>query len=130
GWCAELGMPAMALLDRDGVYGAPRFHLAAEKAKVKAHIGSEVTVRLNSPQRYRGTEAISNFEFRISNGFGTACSSLAEIESQNSKFRPRREAPADFESRCAPRELGRLQPELAIHDGGFNREPRTANCES
>ena len=26
---AELGYPALALLDRDGVYGAPRFHKAA-----------------------------------------------------------------------------------------------------
>ena len=41
--CAQLDMPAMALLDTDGVYGAPRFHLAAEKAKIKAHIGAEVT---------------------------------------------------------------------------------------
>jgi error-prone DNA polymerase len=41
--CAEYGMPAMALLDRDGVYGAPRFHLAAKKVKIKAHIGAEVT---------------------------------------------------------------------------------------
>ena len=29
---AALGYPALALLDRDGVYGAPRFHLAAKKA--------------------------------------------------------------------------------------------------
>ena len=29
---ASLGYPALALLDRDGVYGAPRFHLAAKKA--------------------------------------------------------------------------------------------------
>jgi error-prone DNA polymerase len=41
--CAQLNLPAMALLDVDGVYGAPRFHLAAEKAKIKAHIGAEVT---------------------------------------------------------------------------------------
>src|SRR5438874_5979071 len=41
--CAELQMPGMALLDRDGVYGAPRFHMAAKKAKLKAHIGAEVT---------------------------------------------------------------------------------------
>ena len=41
--CANLGMPAMALLDRDGVYGSPRFHLAAKKAGIKAHIGTEVT---------------------------------------------------------------------------------------
>src|SRR6266853_6169457 len=45
--CQALQMPAMALLDRDGVYGAPRFHLAAEKNGLKAHIGAEITVRLD-----------------------------------------------------------------------------------
>ena len=40
---AHFGMPAMALLDTDGVYGAPRFHLAAKKIGLKAHIGAEVT---------------------------------------------------------------------------------------
>ena len=44
--CAELQMPAMALLDRNGVYGAPRFHMAAKKAKIKAHIGAEVTTEI------------------------------------------------------------------------------------
>ncbi|MGH9642846.1 MAG: DNA polymerase III subunit alpha [Terriglobales bacterium] len=41
---AEHGLPAMALLDRHGVYGAPRFHMAAEKRKIKAHIGAEVCI--------------------------------------------------------------------------------------
>jgi error-prone DNA polymerase len=41
--CVAAEMPAMALLDRDGVYGAARFHLAAKKAGVKAHIGAEVS---------------------------------------------------------------------------------------
>src|SRR6266567_4432603 len=40
--CAELNMPAMALLDRDGVYGAPRFYMAAKKAKIKANIGADI----------------------------------------------------------------------------------------
>jgi error-prone DNA polymerase len=40
--CAEAGMPAMAIVDRNGVYGAPRFHLAAKKLGVRAHIGSEI----------------------------------------------------------------------------------------
>jgi error-prone DNA polymerase len=44
GACAELEMPAMALLDRDGVYGAPRFHMAAKKSGLKAHIGAEIAV--------------------------------------------------------------------------------------
>jgi error-prone DNA polymerase len=43
---AALGYPALALLDRDGVYGAPRFHLAAKKAGLKAIIGAELTVSL------------------------------------------------------------------------------------
>src|SRR6266700_7377626 len=46
----ELGMPAMALLDRDGVYGAPRFHLAAKKNGIKAHIGAEITINVQSPK--------------------------------------------------------------------------------
>jgi len=47
--CGEYKMPAMALLDRDGVYGSPRFHLAAQKASIRAHIGAEVT----SPESWR-----------------------------------------------------------------------------
>ncbi len=43
--CKGLEMPAMALLDRDGVYGSPRFHLAAQKLGIKAHIGAEITVQ-------------------------------------------------------------------------------------
>ncbi len=40
--CAQHQMPAMALLDRNGVYGSPRFHLAARKLSLRAHIGAEV----------------------------------------------------------------------------------------
>ena len=42
---AELGYPALALLDRDGVYGAPRFHQAATAAGIKPIIGCELTIR-------------------------------------------------------------------------------------
>jgi error-prone DNA polymerase len=55
-FCAALNMPAMALLDRDGVYGAPRFHLAATKARIKAHIAAEVNCEAFSPRRPRDTE--------------------------------------------------------------------------
>jgi error-prone DNA polymerase len=48
--CSELDMPAMALLDNDGLYGAARFHLAAQKQKIKAHIGAEITVRADLPR--------------------------------------------------------------------------------
>jgi error-prone DNA polymerase len=53
GASAAFNMPAMALLDRDGLYGAARFHLAAKKAGVKAHIGTEVTYRF-VPQETQG----------------------------------------------------------------------------
>ena len=41
--CANFQMPAMAVLDRDGLYGSPRFYMAAKKAGLKAHIGAEIT---------------------------------------------------------------------------------------
>ena len=40
---AELEMPAMALLDHDNISGAVRFHMAAKKAGIRAHIGAEIT---------------------------------------------------------------------------------------
>ena len=41
---ADLGYPALALLDRDGVYGAPRFHKAARAAGIRPIIGAELTI--------------------------------------------------------------------------------------
>jgi error-prone DNA polymerase len=41
---ADLNMPAMALADRNGLYGVARFHTSAKKCGVKAHIGAEIAV--------------------------------------------------------------------------------------
>ncbi|HYN22825.1 MAG TPA: error-prone DNA polymerase [Thermoanaerobaculia bacterium] len=41
---AELGLPAVALADANGVYGAPRFHQAARQAGVRALVGAEVVL--------------------------------------------------------------------------------------
>jgi error-prone DNA polymerase len=40
----ELGMPAIALADRNGLYGAARFHTVATRLSIKAHIGAEIAV--------------------------------------------------------------------------------------
>ncbi len=40
----ELDMPAMALADRNGLYGAARFHTSAKQNHIKAHIGAEIAV--------------------------------------------------------------------------------------
>ncbi len=41
---AELNMPAMALLDRDGLYGAPRFYAASRERGIRPIIGAELTM--------------------------------------------------------------------------------------
>src|SRR4030088_1181694 len=41
---AELEIPALALLDRDGVYGAQRFSVAAREHNVRPIIGCELTM--------------------------------------------------------------------------------------
>src|SRR3954464_10673387 len=43
--CAELGMPAMALLDSNGVYGAPRLHMGMKKLGLRGLVGSDVTIQ-------------------------------------------------------------------------------------
>ena len=40
----ELDMPAMALLDRNGVYGSARFHTSAKQNNFRTHVGAEVAV--------------------------------------------------------------------------------------
>jgi error-prone DNA polymerase len=42
---AELGMPAVAMTDRDGLYGAARFVRACEQEGVKPILGASLTVR-------------------------------------------------------------------------------------
>jgi len=41
---AELEMSAIALADRNGLYGVARFHTEAKRRGVKAHIGAEIAV--------------------------------------------------------------------------------------
>ena len=40
----QLEMPAIALADRNGLYGVARFHTMAKKCGVKAHTGAEIAV--------------------------------------------------------------------------------------
>ncbi|HET7871552.1 MAG TPA: DNA polymerase III subunit alpha, partial [Terriglobales bacterium] len=41
---AALEVPAIALLDRNGFYGSPRFHMSARKNGMRAHVGTELAV--------------------------------------------------------------------------------------
>jgi len=82
--CAEHGMPAMALLDRDGVYGAPRFHLAGVKAGVKAHIGAEVTaVETNTEKGVRGWRYVLLVKSR--SGYQNLCRLITRMKLRAAK---------------------------------------------
>src|SRR5436305_2130731 len=81
GACAEYGMPAMAIVDRNGVYGAPRFHMASSKAGVRAHIGSEITctngvsypLLVESREGYRNLcRLVTRMKMRAKKGEGAA----------------------------------------------------------
>ena len=46
----ELEMSAMALLDRNGVYGSARFHASAKRNDIRAHVGAEIAVSSLGPR--------------------------------------------------------------------------------
>ncbi len=58
---ADLGYPTLALGDRDGLYGAPRFHQAAQAAGLRGSVGARVgldggaslLLLVESPRGYR-----------------------------------------------------------------------------
>ena len=45
---ADLNLPALALCDRDGVFGAPRFYTAAQECGIRPIVGSELTMEDSS----------------------------------------------------------------------------------
>ncbi|HEV8630886.1 MAG TPA: error-prone DNA polymerase, partial [Thermoanaerobaculia bacterium] len=49
----ELELPAVALVDRAGVYGAPRFYKAAKEAGVRALVGAELALGAVMPEASR-----------------------------------------------------------------------------
>ncbi len=86
GACAQFAMPAMAIMDRNGLYGAPRFHMAARQAGVRAHIGAEITCTngrtypflVETREGYRNLcRLITRMKLRAKKGEGAA--SLDEI---------------------------------------------------
>ncbi len=41
---ANFGLPGLAILDRDGLYGSPRLYTTANKLGLRSHIGAEISV--------------------------------------------------------------------------------------
>jgi error-prone DNA polymerase len=97
--CADYQMPAMALLDRDGVYGSPRFHLAASKASIRAHIGAEVT----SPEGWRYALLVESPA-----GYGNLCRLITRMKLRAKKG----------EGQVFPEEVAEKAPGLICLTGG------------
>src|SRR5580692_1901266 len=74
--CVERGMGAMAVLDRDGVYGAPRFYHAAIKKGIRAHIGAEVT----TPEGWRFPLLVESRE-----GYQNLCRAITLMKLRDKK---------------------------------------------
>ena len=77
---ARLGYPALALCDRDGVYGAPRFHKAATEAGVRPLVGCDISLE-ESRDEGQGTR---------DNGKTAQRSNRSEIPSNESAANGRR----------------------------------------
>jgi error-prone DNA polymerase len=97
--CADRGMGAMAVVDRDGVYGAPRFYKAAEKAHIRAHIGAEVS----SPEGWRYPLLVESRE-----GYQNLCRAITRMKLRAKKG----------EGHVAAEELAEMRAGLVCLTGG------------
>jgi error-prone DNA polymerase len=98
--CVDYQMPAMALLDRNGFYGSPRFHIAAQKASVRAYVGAEVA----SPEGWRYPLLVKS---RL--GYQNLCRLITQMKMRGQKK----------EDGCAcPEEVAAKAPGLVCLTGG------------
>jgi error-prone DNA polymerase len=94
---AERELAAVALLDRNGVYGAPRFHQAARLADLKAIVGTEVVMETTPPPGLE-PRSVGCRETRLSllvanrNGYRNLCRLLTAA----ARGRPKGEARIDW----------------------------------
>ena len=70
---ADLGYEAVALLDRDGLYGAPRFHKAATAAGIRPIIGAELTLRATPDVGLRASEFMLAVLCESADGYKNLC---------------------------------------------------------
>jgi error-prone DNA polymerase len=106
---AEMQMPAMALLDRNGVYGAPRFYMKARELGLRAHIGAEVAVR-DLGQRLRPANYLPHLHpiepvrlpllAKSRTGYQNLCRLIARFKLRESKKSEGSALVSDFEE-CA-----------------------------
>src|SRR3954465_5186273 len=72
---AAMGMPAVALTDRDGLYGATRFVAACARTGIRPILGASVTVRAPAP---RATDAHVVLLAQDDTGYANLCRLLTD----------------------------------------------------
>lgn len=90
----ELEMPAMALLDRNGVYGSARFHTSAKRNGIRAHIGAEISAANFSsrlappvwlPHRYPAEPARLSLLCESRAGYQNLCQLVTQFKMREQK---------------------------------------------
>lgn len=76
---AELGMPALALTDHDGLYGVIRFHKAGLKSSVKPIIGAEITLESGGHLTLLA---------RTNKGYSNLCRLITQAQLKHNKGNP------------------------------------------
>ncbi len=98
---AALGYPALALGDRDGVYGAPRFHQAAKRAGLRALVGAELTLgesTVDSKQSFSGLRPLTfDCQLYLLVANRTGYQNLCRLITQTKLRAPKGEAVATWE---------------------------------
>jgi len=117
--CAQHQMPAIGLLDRDGVYGSPRFHLAAKKLKIKAHIGAEITSLVGGT----GTPNLPRLPLLCASreGYQNLCRLITRTKLRAPKYpvKPPHRRTATDEDRLIQSQATASLADLAEHSGGL-----------
>ncbi|MEO6874450.1 MAG: PHP domain-containing protein, partial [Opitutaceae bacterium] len=108
---ARLGLPALAILDRDGVYSAPRLYASAREAGLRPIVGAELTM-----------EDGSVVPLLVANrrGYQNLCQliSRAKLQPREPALEPEGQPPG-VDHRARKRPCFATWTELARHAGGL-----------
>jgi error-prone DNA polymerase len=91
--CTKLQMQAMAVLDRNGLYGSPRFHMIAKSNKIKSHIGAELSATENQSSRSSYYPLL--VESRV--GYQNLCRLITKTKLRTDKNKPTAATLAELE---------------------------------
>ena len=81
----HIGLPGLALLDRNGVYGAARFHTMSKERSFKSHVGAEIAVidsdaSRKTPGRQQGSSWMLTLLCESQEGYQNLCQLITALK--------------------------------------------------